>query len=265
MSVVSADGPEAFAIGRAIADTFGVIGRNIGLILGLAALLCGLPMLIFEYFVPGAVLEDTAILPESSQLAEAVLLLLFGLIEFGLMAILLATVSRIAIDDLEGRKPSFDTCLETGVTVALSIAGIVFLSCLPLFFCMMLLVAFETFLPDQQALGIVVFVIPTVYILLRWFLAIPVQVQERCGVLTSMKRSATLSRGSRWGLFSLMVVVATVASILSVPIAFLAVFLPARGVAFGAGIVSAVFPTVLVVAAAVSYLQLRVIKEGSGI
>ncbi len=263
MSSLSVASSERFAIGRAFLDTFGILGRNIGPILGLVALLGGLPMLIFEYFVPGAVLKDRAIVPELSQSSGMIISLLYPLIVFASMTILVAAVSRVTIDDLQGKKPSFDGALSEGIKHVLPVAGIAIPTYLSIFGAFVVAIVAEMIAFNGFFVGYILGIALWAMLTLRWFLAIPIQVQEKHGVVGSMKRSALLSKGSRWALLGLLLIVAVAAFILSIVVIFLVAFLPDRGVAFGAGIISAIYPAMLAIAATVGYLRLHAMKEGS--
>ncbi|MES0157299.1 hypothetical protein NKJ81_27540 [Mesorhizobium sp. M0018] len=98
-----------------------------------------------------------------------------------------------------------------------------------------------------------------------WVVAIPVLIQEKLGVFASLGRSRDLSKGSRWSLLSLwfplfVALVATnftlgrVLSHLGIPLVF---FLDA--------LARAVEQVVFSVAIAVSYVELRQVKEGTSV
>jgi hypothetical protein len=53
-------------------------------------------------------------------------------------------------------------------------------------------------------LGLIAFVVPGLICFTRWFVAIPACVVEERGVSSSVMRSAELTRGYRWKIFSLM-------------------------------------------------------------
>lgn len=262
MSVAAAASPERFSISRTIGDTFGVIGRNIGLISGLLALFCGLPALILEYSIPGAMTPspDTA---DTSSTAGIIAMVVYGIVTLIVGVLLLAALPHIALDDIQGRRATFDSSLSTAAATALPVAGIAILAYVPILLGLAFSIVAEVILSYGYGIGFILAFVLWIAILLRWFLAVPIQVQERLGVFASMKRSAALTEGSRWALLGLSVILAIASFVLQVVLTFLAMLLPARGVAFGMGVASMTGLVVMIVASAVSYPQLRAMKEGS--
>ena len=96
-------------------------------------------------------------------------------------------------------------------------------------------------------------------------MAIPVLVHERRGVLGSMSRSAALTKGSRWALFGLFaaVVIASFAAQLALGLA--AALLGAITGLVVLSFVQALLSTIVSTAAAVSYVELREVKEGANV
>lgn len=261
MALASAASPESFAIGRVLRGTFGIIGRNIGLCLGLLSLLCGLPALILEYSVPGALAPGRDMV-ETSPAVALTALIIYTIVAFVLGIFLLGALPRMALDDKEGRRPSFDGCLSAAVAVALPVAGIAILTYLPIVLGIVLSAFAGTLLAYGSDVGFALAIVLWTMLLLRWFLAVPIQVQERLGVFASMKRSAVLTKGSRWSLLGLFVVLTVVLSIVQIALGLIAMLLPARGVAFGIAIASTGWLVGMAVASTVAYLELRAISEG---
>ncbi|HWK64511.1 MAG TPA: glycerophosphoryl diester phosphodiesterase membrane domain-containing protein [Rhizobiaceae bacterium] len=262
MALASAASPESFAIGRVLRDTFGIIGRNIGLCLGLLSLLCGLPALILEYSVPGTLAPGSDMI-ETSPTVAFTALVIYTIVAFVLGIFLLGALPRMAIDDKQGRRPSFDGCLSTGVAVALPVAVIAILTYLPVVLGIFLSAFAGTLLPYGSGIGFMLTIVLWTMLLLRWFLAIPIQVQERLGVFASLKRSATLTKGRRWSLLGLSVVLIVVLTIAQIALGLVAMLLPANGVAFGLAVASTAWTVGMVVASTVAYLELRAAREGS--
>lgn len=78
--------------------------------------------------------------------------------------------------------------------------------------------------------GTMLLLIPGIYLMVLWFVALPVCVIESAGPIDSLRRSATLTRGNRWQIFGIGVVyfIVTVAVsgliqllVLGAPIAFM--------------------------------------------
>ncbi|MER8403920.1 hypothetical protein NKH16_04065 [Mesorhizobium sp. M1307] len=164
-----------------------------------------------------------------------------------LMAFLEAVLTRAAIEDLSGKRPSMRDRMGTALALLLPAIGI----------SLIVNIGFTV--------GLVLLIVPGLLWLVLWVVAIPVLIQERLGVFASLGRSRDLSKGSRWRLLGLWfpLFVASVAinfasdrvlSSLGITLGF---FLDAlRGAAE---------QVVLSIAAAVSYVELRQVKEGTSV
>ncbi len=112
-------------------------------------------------------------------------------------------------------------------------------------------------------LGLALFIIPGIILMVMWYVAVPVCVVERGGPVSSLGRSQELTKGHRWKLFGLYILI-FLASLIGgslLPVG-------AAAVAGGAGALIAqviwqgiaqAFGSVLIV---VAYHDLRVAKEG---
>jgi hypothetical protein len=112
-------------------------------------------------------------------------------------------------------------------------------------------------------IGLLMLIVPGVVLLIMWTVATPACVVERLGVGASMARSSDLTRGHRWQIFGMLILVGFVESIAGAGVK------AALGVAGSAGLViagtllwnglSGAFSAILAVA---TYHDLRVAKEG---
>jgi hypothetical protein len=106
-------------------------------------------------------------------------------------------------------------------------------------------------------------VVPAFMVACAFYVAVPACVIERVGPRASLKRSGQLTRGNRWGIFGLLILVAIGTIVLAGALA-------ALGAVIGGAVLAAIFTFVaeVVVAAfgavmaAVVYHDLRVAKEG---
>lgn len=113
-------------------------------------------------------------------------------------------------------------------------------------------------------LGFMLFIVPGIIIAVMFWVAIPAEVVERGGVFASLKRSRELTKGHRWSIFALFVLLVVLMMVIS----------GALGLILGQseGLPGILFQEVLgmfvsgiwAVITAVAYHDLRVIKEGSG-
>lgn len=118
-------------------------------------------------------------------------------------------------------------------------------------------------------LGSILLIVPGVFLFVIWWVAIPAVVVERAGIGGSLKRSSELSRGNRWRVLGVIVILILISIALTYP---LQTFGRSISATFGsatllvAAVVAVTFTRMLyAVATGVGYYQLRVAKEGADI
>ncbi|MDQ6432802.1 glycerophosphoryl diester phosphodiesterase membrane domain-containing protein [Mesorhizobium sp. LHD-90] len=257
MSMASYDRPAAFRIGRVFGDTFSVLGRNFGLCLGLAVIFSGIPTFLYQLLtgsqIDAALLsaETGAVPPPEFEPTSALAGLVYFIIYLVLASILQAALVRTTIEDLNGQQPTFADALSRGIAVLLPIIGLLFLMYLGI------------------GIGFVLLIIPGLYLLIRWSAAVPALVHERLGVLESMRRSSELTKGSRWRIFGLFVILIVAIWILQLVLGLLALaIMPILGTVLATALVavlSAVTSVIASIAMAVAYVELRYVKEGTDV
>jgi hypothetical protein len=114
------------------------------------------------------------------------------------------------------------------------------------------------------ALGFVLLVVPGVMVATMLFVATPVCVVERLGPFNSMDRSARLTKGHRWRIFGLLVLVFVPTAIVGVTFDTLSEIAGIGGVLapIGQVIADAIWGPVEAVLVIATYHDLRVAKEG---
>lgn len=254
MSVASYDRPAIFRIGRVFGDTFNVFGRNFGLYIGLSLIFAGIPNFLYQLLIGSQVeasVQTNGAPPPSFVITALFGALVFFLIYMALSSVLQAALVRATIQDLNGQQPTFADALSRGIALLLPVVG----------------------LSIVMSLGIglagILLVIPGLYLLIRWSAAVPVLVQERLGILASLKRSSELTDGSRWRIFGLLIVLGVALIILQLVLGVLLMaIMPALGTVLATALatsVSAIFSVLISIALAVSYVELRYIKEGADV
>jgi hypothetical protein len=255
------EAPASFRIGKVFADSFDLLGRNLPLLLGMALIFSGLPTLATELVSRGATdaaFDDFEFSSQDLAFATGMLgSMLLGLVQQ-------AAVMRAAVEDMAGERPSFADCMGTAFAVFLPTLGIALISVL-IIFAAWLLVALSAFVlgPFAVLAGIAVAAFVMV-IWVRWAVALPALVQERPGVFGSLRRSAALTKGSRWAVLGLILVLLVLVVVL-----------------VGVSLVANQFPTAIelalvvlestassligTIAIAVAYVQLRLVKEGTSV
>jgi hypothetical protein len=126
--------------------------------------------------------------------------------------------------------------------------------------------------PVLCALAALLFVVPGVILYMVWFVATPVCVVERLGVLRSMGRSAELTTGYCWRIFGLQLVILIAAMIVnSIASTAVPAILGAAGASasldttlgqIASQVWSAIWTAFNAIVIAVTYHDLRVAKEG---
>lgn len=240
--------PQArFDIGRVFSRATGAIGRNLGLFLGLALILQGLPVVLSA--VLGVPTQTTATGDLSQFTPVRIFAVLFGFVCTLLMQV---TVTRATVIDLRGDRPTLADVFSGSFALLLPLIGLML-----------------TFIAGFT-LGLVLLVVPGIIVALMWSVAIPVLVTERKGVFASLGRSRELTYGSKWKILAL-VILGWMLLIVPTMIAMImaGAFSPEGLEAFQKStanyfvvVVNALLTVIFEVVLAAAYIELRFIKDG---
>jgi len=268
---------EKFGIGRVLGNSFAVIGRNLGLLIGLAALFSALPAFVLNLWnyrnIDGIEYDDDVIDPMLNNPWVAVA---FGLIYFVLALLFQSALVRATIEDLNGKRPALGDCVRTALRSILRTLGVALVVFLAMVLALVAASLAGVVVPVYGAVIVsLVLLIPGAMWLLSVSVSVPVLIQERLGVFRSISRSRALTKGSRWSILGVLLILFVAA------IALQFVFGVALGLAFaitgklstpvliasslGSAIVSTAVSTLISVAIAVSYVELRQVKEGTSV
>jgi Membrane domain of glycerophosphoryl diester phosphodiesterase len=177
MTVTETQGPR-FDFGRVTSRIGALIGRNLVPFLVLSLILAGAPYFLF-LLIPLTLGDDAGVAGPASLVATLVL------ITGGL--VLQAAITRASIDELSGKQISIGAALSSGVAVALPLLGFGLLFGLGVGF------------------GLLLLIVPGVYLALLWAVSCPIIVVERLGVFKAMARSGVLTQNHRWAILGLIV------------------------------------------------------------
>ncbi|RJT37254.1 hypothetical protein D3227_18885 [Mesorhizobium waimense] len=251
MTSTTLERPEKFQIGRVFNNTFAVISRNIGLCVGLAALFSGLPAILIRLWTQpqiDAVLQNPgAAADPAAMFGSPWITIIAGLMSFVLALLLQSALVRATIEDLNGKRPSFGDCIQIAIRFLLPTLAIGLL------------------VGIGSALAMLALIVPGIILWLGWSVSVPVLIQERLGVLGSMSRSRVLTKGSRWALFGLFLILLIIAAVIQWVMLAVVVLLGGIVAELALALVQSVVSMVLSVAAAVSYVELRQVKEGTSV
>jgi hypothetical protein len=267
-----------FGIGRVLNNTFSVIGRNVGVWAGLAIIFSAIPMLILQFLIlrplGGAALTDPgAPVDPNLMMANPWVSALSVLIPILLSLLLTAALVRGTIEDLSGKRPSLGDCIGTAVSLLLPTLGVA-----ALFWLAAVLIAIVGVIimfglaaassSPSVSMFVIVWIlvaIPIVMLALRWLVAVPALVQERVGVLGSLRRSAALTSGSRWALLGLLIIIGIIMIVIQLVLGMIVLLFGAL-IGFVLGlIIQSLVSTIGATAVAASYVELRQAKEGASV
>jgi hypothetical protein len=257
----------SFDIGRVAQRTFGATAQNLGVFLGLSALLSGVPAALFSWAtyalarsvgIPAAGGLGGAATPRIDPAALSAFAgggFLAGFVTFLASLVLQAAVIYGTVAYLNGRRASFGECLANAARHLLP------------------LVLLALVMGAAEVVGFLFFVFPAVMMAMAWIVAVPVLVSERSGVFGALGRSAVLTRKHRWAIFGLVIVYWIAYLVFqqvlqAVSMSFGAVTAPVGGLMVGqiaGAVVIAVGGQVIASAGVASiYYELRSTKEGIG-
>jgi len=235
-----ATGSETFDLGRVVQRGIDAFRKQALVFVGLALILVGIPALLMQIFFARQLASgDFSAMFSPVPVVAFLVLTLAGYL-------LQAAVVRVTIRSLSGDPVELGSNLLFALKILLPVVGL------------SLLVALVAML------GLILLIVPGVMFLIASSVAIPVLVEERPGVIASIKRSFELTRGSRWWILLLLVLLLFASSILSG--ARMAAFPSTFGLVPAAleSLFSAISSLIFSIFLASLYLELRLIKEGVG-
>ena len=174
------------SIGRILNTAFGAIFGNLFVMLGIAFLFGGLPQGVISYFQQSLTPQLTAGSISTSQY--------FGLVILGSLLNMVFTVLaqgalvRATIASSRGDRATFGECLSTALRRLLPLLGLGIVSGLAVGFAAILLI------------------VPGIILAVMWYVAAPVVIAEREGVFAALGRSADLTKGERWNVFVVLLI-----------------------------------------------------------
>jgi len=229
-----------FRVGGVLSRAMSVLSRHFPLFFAIA-FVANLPMILMT---TGAATATTTTDP--GQAIGYLALIFFGFALYFVLNILSqAVIVHAAFQAMRGRPASLAGSLGVGLArflpliVLALIAGILFL------------------------LATLLLIVPGLILITMWFVGTQVCVVERLGPWTSLKRSAQLTKGHRWKIFGLMLLL-IIASVIGSTLIEL-VLSPFGSFILTAGaslIWNAIWGAYYAVAVVVAYHDLRVAKEG---
>ncbi|HEY6254879.1 MAG TPA: glycerophosphoryl diester phosphodiesterase membrane domain-containing protein [Xanthobacteraceae bacterium] len=221
-----------FRVGRVLGRTSSVLKRNF-LIFFVVTAIATLPM----YLVLQRAVGDPLQTSQLKGLGIFVALVLTSLSQ--------AIVVYGAFQDMLGRRVDLGQSVQVGLRRFFPILGLAISVTL------------------LGILGLIALLVPGLILLTRWFVAMPACVVEELGVSSSMRRSAQLTKGHRWKIFGVMLVLLIADAIanhtIDLTLSSIANGYPALA---GHVIWGGIWDAFYAIFAVVTYHDLRVAKEG---
>lgn len=183
MASVAAFEDQGFGIGRVLSRAFATVGANARAVFGIALLIAALPQTALALSDTAATAFDGFGLWPFASTGTGSLL---SLVTSGIVQ---AAMTLIAVRQAEGGRASFGEALWAGIRPALPLIGLSLLMALSLL------------------LGFALMVFPGVMLWVAWSVTAPALAEERCGVFGAFGRSRELTRGARWHVLALLLLV----------------------------------------------------------
>jgi hypothetical protein len=279
MASIASGRLEKFSIGRVFSNTFSVIARSFGSLAMIVGLFTALPALIYNFWNFSRIASfgagGAAGLEQAALANYGITSMIAALVIFVLALLAQAALVRATVEDLNGKRPAIGDCIQVALRSFLPAIGIGIIA----FFAMVLaggvMALFGSLIPFLGWLiGLAIFIAAAIWVL-SISVALPVVVQEKQGVFGSIARSRALTKGSRWSIFGLFLAIGIIAMVIQVgfSLIFGLTVASAGGIspvgavvgAVGSSLVSSIFSTVFSVAIAVTYVELRRVKEGTSV
>lgn len=193
-----------FEFGRVIENTLHVLGKNPWTYLGLSALFVGVPSLVGTFVLlhlkQAGVIDSTGVQAAMAQFAFSAIVGLFSYPA-------LAGAYVVAIAQLGGRRVGFGEAASAGLRHWPSLFAVGVLSGLGV------------------TLGLILLVVPGVILAVMWLLAGPALVIEGLPPTAALNRSQALTRGNRWAMFGMLLLLVVAGAVIGLVLGLLAVLL----------------------------------------
>jgi MFS family permease len=250
-----------FRVGRVLNRTSSVLSRNF------------LPFFIVTAIanLPGALLIKAAtdlFTSSPEALVQGFVMLGLGLVLTIVLNVLCqAIVLYGAFQDMRGRPVKLLESLQVGLSRFFPLVGLGIVMLLVFLLAVVLAVAMTVL--GGMILGIISWVLVLIagmFLITMWFAATPACVVERAGPIRSMSRSSQLTKGHRWKVFGLILLVVIVGSLIIGVINFGIEAVAGATVGLISGLLlNGIWGAFYAIAVVVTYHDLRVAKEGTSI
>ena len=244
------------SVGRVFQRAFSTIAHNPLVVLGLALVLGGVPSALVSYATRSFTGPNAALLANGGQTRFWSVILFSWVVSVVISAIVQGALTRATVAENEGHRATFAECVAAGLRVFLP------------------LIAIGLIFGFAMGFGFMLLLIPGIFVMIVWSVAAPAEVVEREGVMMALGRSAELTKGSRWrilGLFLVLLVIYILVFVLLGLVGLSTFRAATASTEFGlanliASVVSAMIANVLWGTIQPSlYIELRELKDGGSV
>lgn len=171
------------SLGRVFDRAISTIRHNPAVTLLLALLFGTVPTLASAY-------ASASLLDQSDAFTtELIVVLLFSLVLGTVIsAFTQGVLTRAVVAEADGRRVGLVECVRAAMVVILPLIVLSILSSLAI------------------GLGLALLIVPGLMLLISWYVATPVLIEERTGIFAALQRSSDLTEGARWPIFGLFLV-----------------------------------------------------------
>lgn len=243
--------PVRFRIGAVIAQSFAVTRKRLAAF-WLLGLVTTAPLYAYIYVANESMNFDPVNISPDLLLRWIGLAIGQNAIDNTLLFLLSAMIAYGTLQELRGRPSGIGETVSKGLGCLFPLIGVMVLAIVPLY------------------LGLIFFVVPGLILVAMWWVIIPVLIMERPGLFATFGRSRRLTKGNRWrilGLFLMMILgqaAITVALGLALDIGW-DDGRPSEAALAASWVIAALYTAFECVISATSYYYLRVETEGLGI
>ncbi|MGN6057810.1 MAG: hypothetical protein ACTHOI_04420 [Sphingomicrobium sp.] len=246
------------SIGRVFQRAFSAISLNPVVVLGLALVVGAVPGLIMTYLFVQLGLTSTATLQSGAFSFREMMAatLLSSLIMMVIATLVQGALTRAVVSANEGRKATFGESLSTGLRVLLP------------------LIALGILFAIGVGIGFILLVVPGIILLLMWAVATPALVVERTGVFGAFSRSSELTKGARWKILGLFIVLVVIYWLMSIVLGVVGLKMYSAGTSagglsagnlIGSVVLGTIFNVLWGTIQPSLYVELRQAKEGGSL
>ncbi len=175
----------SFSVGRVLSRAFGTLGDNPLATFGIAFLFGSIPQFLYSYFI-GSKLVQAGQISSIAATTGTIAVSIASFVVFLLLSMLVqGAIVRATLAHAQGQRASFAQCIGTGLAKAVPLIGLTILLILGIM------------------AGFTLLFVPGVILFLMWSVAAPALVAEDSGVFAAFSRSRFLTKGARWRIFAL--------------------------------------------------------------